>query len=589
MSFETWQTALGHIAIVAVCASVAVAQEADETADGHAVPLFISAADPMRTGFVRIVNHSTRAGDVSIEAYDDEGQRFGPVVLSIGADEAVHVNSADLENGNPGKGLAGSTGPGEGDWRLVLTSGLDIEVLSYIRTMDGFLTAMHDTAPDDGGRHDVAFFNPGSNLDQESLLRLSNPGATSADVSVTGIDDAGRSPGTGVSVSIPAGKSRTYTAAELETGTDVGLDGSLGDGAGKWRLTVESAQEVVAMSLLSSRTGHLTNMSTVPGTDTDTHRVPLFPAASDPNGRQGFVRLINRSGTAGSVSIRAFDDTDRTYETLTLAIDANEAKHFNSVDLETGATAKGLDGSTGAGEGDWRLELTSDLAVDVLSYIRTNDGFLTPMHDTVPPEGTRHRVAVFNPGSNANQASRLRLTNDGTETAEVTVAGVDDEGAPSASTVSVSVFPGTARTLTAQELEAGGAGLDGQLGDGAGKWRLTVEATQPVTVMSLLSSPTGHLTNLSTAPASGFAPADEDVFLDRFGDGWVVATGPENRVDFLADGALQDDRRHGESRGRLHLHAHGTAQRHRRARLRRRRPVYLPGRLRIATGGQPQL
>lgn len=57
--------------------------------------------------------------------------------------------------------------------------------------------------------------------------------------------------------------------------------------------------------------------------------------------------------------------------------------------------------------------------------------------------------------------------------------------------------------------------------------------------MSLLSSPTGHLTNLSTAPASGFAPADDSVFRDRFHDGWVVATEPENGVEFLADGRFR--------------------------------------------------
>ena len=71
--------------------------------------------------------------------------------LAIGADETKHFNSDDLEGGNPGKGLAGATGSGEGDWRLALTSGLDIEVLGYIRTEDGFLTAMHDVAPAGGG------------------------------------------------------------------------------------------------------------------------------------------------------------------------------------------------------------------------------------------------------------------------------------------------------------------------------------------------------------------------------------------------------------------------------------------------------
>ena len=59
----------------------------------------------------------------------------------------AHFNSNDLEQGNVGKGLTGSTGAGEGDWRLELSSDADIEVLSYIRTTDGFLTAMHDVAP----------------------------------------------------------------------------------------------------------------------------------------------------------------------------------------------------------------------------------------------------------------------------------------------------------------------------------------------------------------------------------------------------------------------------------------------------------
>ena len=45
--------------------------------------------------------------------------------------------------------------------------------------------------------------------------------------------------------------------------------------------------------------------------------------------------------------------------------------------------------------------------------------------------------------------------------------------------------------------------LDGALGDGSGKWQLLVESDHPVMAMSLLKSPTGHLTNLSTAPVRG--------------------------------------------------------------------------------------
>ena len=124
------------------------------------------------------------------------------------------------------------------------------ERLSYVITADGLLTAMHDTVPSAGGRHRVAIFNPGSNTNRVSRLRLVNPGEEAAEVSIVGVDDGGESPGSEVPTTIPAGASRTFTAAELESGGE-GLEGALGDGEGKWRLTVESAQPIATMSLLS--------------------------------------------------------------------------------------------------------------------------------------------------------------------------------------------------------------------------------------------------------------------------------------------------------------------------------------------------
>ncbi|MYE82942.1 MAG: leucine-rich repeat domain-containing protein [Gammaproteobacteria bacterium] len=474
------------------------------------MPYFPSASDALgRQGFVRVINHSDAAGEVAVEAFDDEGTSYGPVAFRIAAGQTVHFNSNDLEDGNAAKGLTGSTGAGLGAWRLVLDSELDIEVLSYIRTTDGFLTAMHDTVPTAAGRHEVAVFNPGSNLAQQSLLRLVNVTDAEVVATIAGTDDGGASPGNGATVSIPGRAARTYTAAELEAGGVVGLAGSIGDGSGKWRLLVESAHELVAMSLLSSPTGHLTNLSTAPDNAVDgVHPVPLFPSASDPDGRQGFVRVINRSDDAGEVTVRAFDETDRAYESLTLEIGAAEARHFNSDDLELGNTDKGLTGSTGAGEGDWRLELTSGLDLQVLSYIRTDEGFLTAMHDVAPRSAKRHRVAVFNPGSNVNQRSLLRLVNPGSEAARVTVVGIDGNGASPGSEVVATVPAGGSRTLSALELETGGDDFEGALGDGAGKWSLTVTADRAITAMSLLSSPTGHLTNLTTAPQRGAGPVE---------------------------------------------------------------------------------
>ena len=176
-----------------------------------------------------------------------------------------------------------------------------------------------------------------------------------------------------------------------------------------------------------------------------------------------------------------------------------ETKHFNSDGLEGGNPEKGLDGSTDSGEGDWRLELTSTLELEVLAYIRTEDGFLTAMHDVAPLTGAEHRVVTFNPEKNANQVSRLRLVNPGAQTAEVAIGGTDDKGVSPGEAVEFTLAAGASRTLTAKELESGEAeGLSGALGTGTGKWRLTATSDRPVEVMSLLSSPTGHLTNLST-------------------------------------------------------------------------------------------
>ncbi len=469
----------------------------------HPVPLFASAADAVRQGFVRVVNRSNEAGAVRIDAFDDAGRQVGPLVLAMNPETAMHFNSADLEGGNRDKRITGLTGAGEGNWRLRLASGrLDVDVLSYVRTADGFLTSMHDYAPVTDGGHDIAIFNPGSNVNQVSRLRLVNPGPEAAALRITGVDDAGASPGTPVTLEIPPGRSVALSASALETGA--GLNGALGDGVGKWRLAVETDRPLMAMSLLSSPTGHLTNLSTVPpqpGED-GVHRVPLFPSASDPLGHQGFVRVINRSSLAGEVTVAAFDDSDTVHATLTLALDAGEAVHFNSNDLELGSAAKGLTGSTGPGVGDWRLALTSALDIRVMSYIRAPDGFLTSMHDVVPVKDGVHRVAIFNPGSNPNQASRLRLVNGSQTDARVAVTGSDDRG-QAGGKVTLTVPAGSSRSVTAAELESGGDGLTGGLGDGTGKWWLRVTSDQPIRVMNLLSSPTGHLTNLSTAPERG--------------------------------------------------------------------------------------
>ena len=459
---------------------------------GETVPYF-PAAGGSRQGFARIVNRSDEDGHVFIEAVDDAGVPARRVRLRLGARQAVHFNSEDLERGNAAIGLGGIGPPTAGDWRLSAISALDIEVLSYVRTEDGFVTAMHDVLPEAM----VQFFNPGSNRHQRSILRVVNTEAEPAKWTTGGYDDHGKWRPMAGSLLVRPQHALALTAQALE---DVH---GLGDGRGKWRLRTRGFPWF-AMSLLESPTGHLANLSTAPDNATPLadgatlHRLPLFPAAG--GAREGFARVINRSYAAGTVAIEAVDDRGDRFGPLELALRPRRAAHFNATDLEVGNAARGW-GGVGGGRGDWRLEVVSELDLTVLAYARTADGFVTSVHDLAPvaADGS-HRVVFFNPGSNTRQASRLRLINDGGRAAQVTVAGIDDRGGESG-TATLRVPAGAALAFTSAELEAGSDRLAGRLGDGAGKWRLRVRSDEPIAVMSLLETPSGHLTNVSTGTA----------------------------------------------------------------------------------------
>lgn len=224
--------------------------------------------------------------------------------------------------------------------------------------------------------------------------------------------------------------------------------------------------------------------------------VPLFvSAANNDSGQQGFVRIVNHTDQAGTVTVRALDDAGAAFGPESITLRPWSATHFNSNDLEMGNARKGFSG-IGSGVGDWRLQIESDLTLEVLAYVRTSDGFLTAIHGEARQPGAWHLVPIFNPASNTNQVSKLRLSNPGEAPAAVAIVGVDDFGATFQAAVTVDA--GLALTINAQELESGAGLRDGEgLGNGAGKWRLHVAADTPISVMSLMETPTGHITNLA--------------------------------------------------------------------------------------------
>ena len=190
---------------------------------------------------------------------------------------------------------------------------------------------------------------------------------------------------------------------------------------------------------------------------------------------------------------------------LTLGADA--AVEFDAEHLATGNVMKGLSGRLGGSASD--LEIDTDLAIELLALVRAPDGTIAAMHDTVRETVAAGRscyeVLIFNPWSEVIQASRLRLINPG-----------DATGAPATGgEVRLTLPPGGARTLTAQQLEAGDSAVTGRFGAGVGRWTLSVSADRPIRVVNVAVTPTGDWHNLSTTAEPGPAPADHLAFSER--------------------------------------------------------------------------
>ena len=475
---------------------------ADLPARSSLVPYFPGGHETARQGFVRLINHSNRAGDVRVQAWNDDGVRFEPLLLPIKALATLHFNSRDLELGNPSKGLLEGLGVGQRDWWLEVSSDLDLEVFSYLRTPDGFVSEMHEPITRVSASYHVPIFNPGWNLEAPSVLRLLNPSDEAVRVTIRGIDDSGGTPGGAVSVTVPAGAARMLSAPEMESGE--GVEGALGFGEGKWRFVVESTAPIVAMNLLEDAAGKHTNLSSsVP--KAEIHVVPFF--ASPDGQRQGFVRVINHADVLNEVRIEPIDDAGRRHPINTILIGARRVIGFDADALREG-DVNGLIG-IGRVDGDLRLEVKSELPIEVLSYARTEDGFLTAMHGQVRANANGHRTVMFNPARNPNQVSLLRMVNLGDIGAVVLIQGTDDAGLLRGE-IAVELAALASRTLTSTQLERGAPGIHGALGPGTGKWRLMVTSSQPLIVMSLLSSRTGHLTNLSVDPCHPASPSGTD-------------------------------------------------------------------------------
>ena len=319
----------------------------------HVLPLFPPAGS-VRQGVARIINRSDRSGTVHVHGTDDAGRwldELGAFELPLNAGETVHLHSDDLSDAAVPADLEGATA-GEGSWRLELLTDLDIEPSAYIRTPDGFLTAMHDvvrsTEVDGGAVHQVPIFYPASNPNQASWLHVANPTRASVDVTIQGHDDTGEpAPGGEVRLTLPARTSRRISAEQLESG-DPDLSGRLGDGEGGWQLFVTAGGAIEVVNLLQSATGHLSNLSTT--------------------ARGGFEIVAGGPATV------------RPLQTIHLAVlgGLGDSDYTVLMDL--------------SGTGDFPAEETAEI-----EGLTTDDDrilFASPLTQVLPEANTSHRIAV---------------------------------------------------------------------------------------------------------------------------------------------------------------------------------------------------
>ena len=151
-----------------------------------------------------------------------------------------------------------------------------------------------------------------------------------------------------------------------------------------------------------------------------------------------------------------------------MSLGAKETVNFNSTDLEEGNAF--LSGRGRKREGNWHLQITTELNIEPLAYVRTRDGAVTSLHDVaweISPQ--RYYVPLFD----ASSQSHLRLINPADIEVMVKIAGLDDQGELSPEgEARLTLPPRAACTVSALELESGEiqgqclSASSGALGDG---------------------------------------------------------------------------------------------------------------------------
>ena len=241
----------------------------------------------------------------------------------------------------------------------------------------------------------------GTSSEPQGVVRILNGTVESGTVEIYAIDDAGTRSGP-ATFTLNASAAVQFTATDLQSGNAaLGLTGGIGTGVGDARLQIETDLAIVPLAFVRAADGTLSAMhdtvrgASVGGSDGYTYEVPIFNPASDAT-QVSRLRLINPGDAAAAVTIGGRDDSSAaaTGGDVTLTLAAGGAQTLTAQQLEAGDTA--ITGQLGAGNGKWRLTVSSDQPLQVVNIVAATAGYWNNLSTTAVPGAAPANLEALN-------------------------------------------------------------------------------------------------------------------------------------------------------------------------------------------------
>jgi hypothetical protein len=474
---------------------------------------FNPASNPVQESLLRLSNPNDAPAEVEILGFDDAGVPGGMATLSVPAQASMQIRAVELEQGSVAKGIVGGLGDGAGKWQLKVNSSVPLTVLSLVRVPGDDLANMSAVVPLlSTGAHTVLYVQGDPDASDESVLRLVNRTAETNAVTVNARDSIGElAPGGEISAVLGPYQAINVNTSDLIAGNpDKGIIGYLALDPQPHTIEVRAERNLAVQGLLRSATGVLSNVSAVaPGAANDDNADRLLATVNPVgDGPASTVRIVSLTDSDEILLLSGIDDIGERANAQPLELESRGTAMLDALDLEQTSSDPRLRpviaGPFGDGEGRWQVTVSATSStshVEAQSLVATPDGSLANLSAVVPqPSRFEADVWVVNPASNDAQASVLRVINREDRDGTVLIAGFDDAGNRAPGGGALLILPALAAVdLSAVDLEQGSAakGLLGALGDGTGKWRLSLSADVAILAQSLIESQQGGLTNIS--------------------------------------------------------------------------------------------